>query len=224
MRREPYAPYRGEVRVLLAALSILALAGASVAAAADPRRERVELRPADVALAKRIALRPGDLSGSWRRLSLPAGGEDSQMTCPGFNPDLSRFTITGKAMTAYFRQSGASAMSAIEVYRSRADAIGDFTVATNPAVVRCLRDEIQRGTSGIARVGVARIAGPRVGDRSTAFRVVARFSAGGRSVALYMDVVVVQRGRSIAALFFSSPTRPFAGQSRVAAAVAARMR
>lgn len=212
------------MRLLVLIASLLALAASSVAAAADPRGERVELRPADVALAKRVALRPGDLPGSWRRLSIPDTGGDNQMTCPGFNPDLSRFTITGKAMSAYYRQSGASVMSAIEVYRSRADAIGDFTVATNPAVVRCLREEIQRGTSGIARVTVARIAAPRVGDRRAAFRVIARVSAGGQSVALYLDAVVVQRGRSIAALFFTNPNRPLGGQARVAAAVAARMR
>jgi hypothetical protein len=212
------------VRVLVAAFSLFALVAASVAAAADSRGERIELRPADVALAKRIALRPGDLSGSWRRLSIPDTGDDGQMTCPGFNPDLSRFTITGKAINAYFRPSGASVMSAIEVYRSRADAVGDFIVATNPAVVRCLREEIQRGTSGVARVSVARIAAPRVGERRTAFRVIARISAGAQSVALYMDAVIVQRGRSIAVLFFTSPNRPLGGQARVAAAVAARMR
>jgi hypothetical protein len=216
-------------------LAVLALAGllsllvASFAAARDPRDERVALRSADVALAQRVALKSGDLGGAWQPLSVPQSGEGERLTCPGFNPDLSRFTITGQARTAFYQRTGASAVSVVEVFRSRADAVGDFRAAAKPIVVRCLKAQLERDlrdrvpvdvTVPVARV----VPAPRVGEHRMAFRIVARVEAGVARISLYLDVVVVQRGRSIAAVFFTSPTRPFARRDRAVVAVASRLR
>jgi hypothetical protein len=54
--------------------------------------------------------------------------------------------------------------------------------------------------------------------------VIASLEAPVTTLTVYFDVVVVQKGRSIAALFFTSPLRPLARQSRLAATVASRMR
>lgn len=204
------------------AASLTALLAASLATAGGPRDEKVELRAADVALAQRVALRPSDLRGSWRRISVPEAQEGERLTCPGFDPDLSRFTITGKATSGFVQSAGASALSVVEVYRSRADAAGDFAAAAKPIVATCLKAQLERELGAIgATVPVARVvAAPRVGERRTAYRVVARV----RTVSLYLDVVVFQKGRSIAALFFTGATKPVAGQARAAAAVAGRMR
>jgi hypothetical protein len=212
---------------LVAALSLLL--AASIASARDPRLERLRLNAADVALAKRIALKRSDLGGSWQQVSVPASGDGEGLNCPNFNPDLSRFTITGEASTGFTQQTGASILSAVEVYPSRAEAAGDFRTGARPEVARCLRlvlerDLPQNGLLTFKVLSSRVVAAPRVGDRRIAYRLVARLESLGTRVDLFLDVVVVQRGRSIAALFFTSPTKPLAGQARLAAAVAARMR
>jgi hypothetical protein len=209
------------IPLLLASLLLVATAGAR-----DPRLEQVRLNAADNALAKRIALKPSDVGAGWR--STPMPDSDEQLQCPGFNPNLSRFTITGKATRAYTQPTGASIVSAIEVYKSRADAVGDFRAAATPAVARCLKLALEREFSAgpvPVRVRSAKVVpAPRVGDRRIAYRVIASLEAPVTTLTVYFDVVVVQKGRSIAALFFTSPLRPVARQSRLVATVASRMR
>jgi hypothetical protein len=208
------------IPLLLGSLLLVATAGAR-----DPRLEQVKLNAADTALAKRIALKPRDVGATWRSSTVP---ESEQLQCPGFNPNLSRFTITGKATRAYTQPTGASIVSAVEVYESRADAVGDFRAAATPAVARCLKIALERefGAGAVpVRVRSAKVVpAPRVGDRRIAYRVIASLTAGGASLNVYFDVVVVQKGRSIVALFFTSPIRPLARQSRLATTVASRMR
>ena len=213
-------------RPVLAALLVLSFAATATAAERDPRREELRLNAADNALAARIAVTRADLGAGWRAARVPKSEE--QTTCPGFNPDLSRFTITGKATTAYGHTAGASVVSAVEVYESRAEAIGDFNAAAKPAVARCLKYALERSlrASGApARVTSARVfAAPRVGEQRIAYRVVVLVAVNGAPFRMYVDVVVLQRGRSIVALFFTKAERPLAARSRVARAVAARMR
>jgi hypothetical protein len=177
-------------------------------------------------LAKRIALKAGEVGAGWRSTSVP--NSDQQLQCPGFNPNLSRFTITGKASTAFVQSTGSSIASVVEVYESRADAAGDFRAAATPAVARCLRFALEREFSNgpvPVRVRSARVvAAPRVGERRIAYRVVASIDLGSAPLNVYFDVVVVQRGRSIAALFFTGVVRPLPRQARLATAVASRMR
>jgi hypothetical protein len=95
-------------------LCLAALAAAAAAAVAgplgDPHREQERLTAADMALAKRIALRATDLPTGWRRTPVPP--DNDEFKCPGFDPDLSRFTITGKAQSAFTHPGGAQVLSA----------------------------------------------------------------------------------------------------------------
>jgi hypothetical protein len=213
-------------RLLLVPIVLLAFVLATTAAARDPRLEQLRLNPADNALAKRIVLNAADVGAGWRKTRVPESNEP--LRCPGFNPDLSRFTVTGKAKTAFTQPTGASIASAVEVYESRADAIGDFRTAAKPALARCMKLMLERefGAAGVpVRVRSARVvSAPRVGDRRIAYRVIAGLNAGGATLNLYFDVVVLQKGRSIAALFFTSPGARLPRQSSLTAAVASRMR
>jgi hypothetical protein len=209
-------------------LLVLSLLVATAASGRDPRLERVKLRAADVALAQRITLKQRDVGASWRPTRIPdIGGQ--RLTCVGFNPDLSRFTITGKANSGFTQPTGASIISTVEVYESRADAIGDFQTGAKPIVARCLKQSLERelNAGGLiqVKIPVARVvAAPRVGDRRVAYRILARVEAASARLDLYLDVVVVQRGRSIAAFFFTGPSRPLQGQARIVSSAAARMR
>lgn len=207
-------------------LALVALPAAQ--AGGDPRAEQERLTAADTALARRAAVNASDLGAGWLRA--PTSSSDERVNCPGFDPDFSAFTITGKAQSAFQHPSGASVVSAVEVYATETQAVGDFRLGAKPALGRCLgralEQELARTGGGLsARVSSARVAAaPNVGHRAAAWRVVVTIRARGTSVRLYLDVLGVQRGRSIVGLFFTSATKPFPGQVALARRVAARMR
>lgn len=216
---------RFAVTAVLCALTLLL---ATAASGRDPGLEKLELRAADVALAKRVTLKQRDVGAAWRPIRIPTSSGE-RLVCPGFNPDFSRFTISGKAHSGFMRTGGASIFSSVEVYESRADAIGDFRVGAKPIVANCLKRSLERElkASALVKVSVpfARVvAAPRVGDRRIAYRIVARLEAASTQLDVYLDVVVVQRGRSIAALFFTGPKQSLSGQAQIASSVTARMR
>ena len=221
----------GPARRRLAAVLLLALvvAGsfAAVAAAKDPRREQERLTPADMALASRVSVRASDLARGWTQTAVPP--ESGSMSCPGFDPDFSRFTITGKSRTAFSSTGGRSVVSLVEVYASRAQAVGDFRLGAQPALARCLRssfqDAVPAGTSVAVRVRSSRMQPlGGVGENGSAFRLVASVSSGNVSLPLYLDALVFQRGRTITALLFTSAMERVPGQLALARAVARRMR
>jgi hypothetical protein len=211
-----------------AVVLVLSLLVATAASGRDPRLERVQLRAADVALAKRITLRQRDVGATWRPTRIPDSG-GQRLTCAGFNPDLSRFTISGKANSGFTQPTGASIISTVEVYKSRADAIGDFQTGAKPIVANCLKRSLEKelNAGGLveATIPFARVvAAPQVGDRRIAYRIVARLEAASTQLDIYLDVVVVQRGRSIAAFFFTGPRQSLPGQVRIVSSAVARMR
>jgi hypothetical protein len=210
--------------VLVAA--VFALGTAAALAATDPHDEQERLRPADMALARRTTLKATDLASGWKRM--PAPSEDDDSKCAGFDPDFSAFTITGKARSLFARQGGA-VISLVEVYATRAQAIGDFRTGAKPAVAKCIRHafetDVARGAGGTARTMSSRmVTAPRIGERSVLYRLVGTLTVRGQTVRVYMDVLAFQRGRSITALFSSGFGGPIRGQTAVGRLIAARMR
>jgi hypothetical protein len=212
-----------------AAAAALAVLAATALAATDPRAEKERLNPTDTALAKRANLKAADLDPAWRRIAVPDSDAES-FTCPGFDPDFSAFTITGRAESAFDRGAGGSILSVVEVFATERQAIGDFRAGTRPALARCLRDAAEQGFKaggpGVTAVVISSkvVAAPRVGERRFAVRLVARVTVGGRSLPLVMDVAVFQRGRSIAALMFTGLAERVSGQAPLVRLVASRMR
>jgi hypothetical protein len=219
-------------RIVLAAVVLVAAADLVTAASAlpgrDPRLEKLAIRAADQARAKRAVLRPSEVPAGWTRLPTNAR-DDAPPTCPGYRPDFSRFTITGQAESA-FQQRGRSILSRVEVYESRADARGDYALGTAPPTARCLGLTLRRqlGAASLgftAEVASARqVAAPRLGERSAAYRIVVTLSSGSARATVYIDVVVFLQGRAIAGLFFTSAPKPLEGRTALARLVAARLR
>jgi hypothetical protein len=216
---------------VVAVLSALAVAvTASAVAATSPRSEKLELRAADVSLARRTVLRQSDLGPAWQRM--PSLGPWQSATCPSFRPDLSAYTITGRAASGFLYGSPTreQIVSAVEVFATRGQAAGDFTAGAKPALARCLAYQTRRafrsyppGVEG--RVLSSRmVASPGLGERSAAYALTARVTGNGTSFSLFMDVVVVQRGRSIAVLGFSGVGRRPSSQRSRTLTVVSRMR
>jgi hypothetical protein len=210
--------------VLVAAL--FAFGTGAALAVTDPHDEQERLRPADMALARRTTLKATDLASGWKRMPAPSDDDDSK--CPGFDPDFSAFTITGKAQSVFARQGGV-VVSVVEIYPTRAQAIGDFRTGTKPAFVKCLRyafeTDFARGAGGTAKTMSSRmVSAPRVGERSVLYRLVGTLTVQGQTIRIYMDVLAFQRGRSITALFSTGFGGPIRGQTALARLIAARMR
>lgn len=204
------------------------LSVASVAVAAgDPHAEQERLRSTDMALAKRATVKLSDLAAGWKRL--PAPPEDGDSKCPGFDPDLSAFTITGKARSLFSRVGGGAVLSAVEVYETRAQAVGDFRAGAKPAAAGCLRHAFEvdfaRGAGGRARATWSRmVTAPSLGERSVQYRLVGTLTLNGRRLPIYMDLLAFQRGRSLGVLFSTGIYGRIRGQTILARVMASRMR
>jgi hypothetical protein len=221
-------------RFAFLALAVLVAVPAAIAATPDFKPERKRLQAADVKLAKTVTLRRADLGAGWTAFSYgdATGGDADLSACQGFDLDLSAFTITGQATSAFRNASGASVASAVEVYPSRAQAMGDFRAATtHPRLFECFRTTLEKSLAEQEEQGltmtlasVQRRAFPRIGGRTFAFRTVARVTFQGMTVSVFIDSVSFQRGRTIASLTFINGLTPASGQASLARAVAARMR
>jgi hypothetical protein len=217
---------------LLLPLVLAALALPASATTAQPQRhprlEKLALRPADTARARRALVRRSDLGAGWTRLPTNSS-ESAPPTCPGYKPDFSAFTITGRAESG-FQQRARSILTHVEVYASRADARGDYGLSTEPPAARCLGLTLRRQLAA-ASVGFTatvasarRVAAPALGERSAAYRIVVVLSSGAARVRIYIDVLVFLQGRAIGGLFFTSAPQPLPGRTSLARRVVARLR
>jgi hypothetical protein len=218
------------VRRLAAFLTLVALVLASAAVAAgeqDPRAEQVRLNARDTRLAAAVALTKRDLGRGWNASRVP---KSAGPACKSFAPDLSKFTITGKAHTMFADSRGSSVQSVVEVYPNKAQAEGDFLAAAKPGQAHCLREALahaqRQAAKGVRlRFESARmLAAPKVGQRAAAYRLRGSLGSNGVSFPLFMDLLVVHRGRTLVAFFFTGLERPVAGQLKLARKVAERMR
>jgi hypothetical protein len=211
---------------LVVAAAVFVLGTAAALAASDPHKERERLRPADMALARRATIKAADLVSGWKRMPV---GSDDDSKCPGFDPDFSAFTITGKASSLFVELGGGAVLSSVEVYKTRAQAIGDFRTGAKPAFAKCIRHAFEtgvaRGAGETAKTISSRmVPAPRVGERSALYRLVGTLTLQGRTIRVYMDVLAFQRGRSITALLSSGFGGRIRGQTTLARVIAARMR
>jgi hypothetical protein len=210
------------------ALSLVLLAAAN---AASPRAEKEQLRPADISLAKRAALRQADVGPDWTRVKVPTE-KDSQFACESFSPDFSAFTVTGKASASFQFTSppGAQIDSKIAVFSTKAQAAGDFRLGAKPQLAGCLADQVRRAFRAYPKgirgrlLSSRMVRAPRLGERAAAYAIKAELTGNGATLPVFVDVIAVQRGRSIAALIFTGLGSPMPSRQYFAAQVAGRMR
>jgi hypothetical protein len=209
---------------LLACLA-LALVVAAPAAARNPRLEHLALRPADMESARNAVLRAADLGTGWAA-RVENARDDSAPDC-AFQ-DYSKFTITGQAQTR-FSQQGASVVSRVEVYKSHADAAGDFGVDTRPRTALCEGRAIRAGFAKqapgmtVTLASATKLASPKVGERSVAFRIVLTVKQQARTLKLYIDLIGFVRDRAAASVVVVAPGNPAKGAVSLARVMDARL-
>ena len=208
------------VRLALVVALGLALAAP---ASAGPRDEKERFTKAGQALARRAVLHRADLRGGWRPVSVPFRSN----RCRSYDPDLSRFTLTGKARSAFVLQTGAGIGSSASVYASARQAAAAFEAEAKPGLLTCMSagSKKQFERSGIHATVVAKrmSRGPRVGERNASFRLVLLLSVGGQNLPYDVDLVTFQRHRAIAALSFQALGSPIRNQLAIARRVASRL-
>jgi hypothetical protein len=190
-------------RLALVAVSLLALAVVAAASARDPRAEKLQLNARDTRAAKASLITASDLSSGWQRIA--ASNDDTVPSCAGYRPDFSSFTITGKADAEYKTQAGELITSHVEVYKSNADATGDYRVGSKPQVASCLGATLAKAPTGdptvkLKVVTAKEVAAPRIGQHTARYRIVLRLTGPNGSVPIYVDAIVFQKGRTLGLL------------------------
>jgi hypothetical protein len=200
------------------------LASTALAAAGDP--ERRAINTADQAWAKRANLMLRDLPSGFTQGPRNTSRE-SGLTCSGFAPDLSRFTITGQAMSRQFaRADGTSLFSSVEIFRSVSDRRGDWALTARKEALPCLRETLKMASGGVLNVTKATLRpAPRLGERSISFRASVAVNGNGVKTTIWLDVLGVARGRRDATLgVISLHTPPSAAlESALLAKLASRL-
>jgi hypothetical protein len=186
-------------RLAIGLFAAALFASTGLAAPGDAEHRAITAR--DQAWAKRINLTLRDLPAGFRQGAQRPNGSGG-LTCSGFTPDLSRFTITGEASSRVFAHAdGVVVFSAAEIFRSASDQRGDWAATARREALPCLREVLQRsiGTSG--RVGSASLRpAPRLGERTISLRTTMAVSANGANVKVWLDVLAVAQGRGDATL------------------------
>ncbi len=198
--------------------------GTALAGAGDP--ERRAIKPADQAWAKHVNLTYRDVPADFIQQGVGTNSRSGGgLTCSGFSPDLSRFTITGQATSpAFTRTDGTSIFSASEIFRSTADERGDWSATARPQALPCVAKMLAGQLRGALRVRIVSKSvrqAPSFGERGISYRIVAAMSVNGVSAKLWFDIVGVARGRADATLAMISIRR--APSTRLETALLAKL-
>jgi hypothetical protein len=193
-------------RLGLVALLAAILTSSALAAVRDVERRAINAQ--DQAWAKRVNLTLRDLPSGFR--PGPANASNSGgLTCPGYAPDLSRFTITGEATSRKFvTATGALVFSSAEIFRTAADQRGDWALTARREALTCLRQLLQQAVGTAAKVSATVRRAPRLGDRSISFRTTLSVAANGVRATVWLDLLGVARGRGDATLVAMSVRTP----------------
>jgi len=204
-------------RLLAISLAVaLASAGAAFAGRGDPQERIV---PRDQARARAMLVRGSDLSVAFS--SRPNPARDSGVYCAAL--DESDLTVTGVARSPLFTSTVEVVISTAYVYESKTDSDASWRRGTSAAGVACLRAGLRRelGGAGVRLLSFSRLALPRRGQRSVAYRL----AVSQQGVRVYLDAVGIQQGRAQAGLIYiAALTPPPRGELlRLSALVARRM-
>jgi hypothetical protein len=179
-------------------------AGKKKAAAQDRRGPREQFVAADVAIARKAVLRSSDMQPVWKRVRLSA---DEGPGCPQNNPDLSRFTVTGRARSAF--EGGQSRIETrVKLFANAGQAALFFEATSNRTVLRCIRDGVK---SALRKAGLKPrvvyadfLKEPPVGSQTAHYVVGYMLTLQDGTKQPYpVDLVTFQLGRAVGALSFN---------------------
>jgi len=183
-------------RLGLIAVSVAALAAASVAAAGDAREPQHHFNAADQAWAHRIMVRRGDLgAGDWRVQQLDGQGGGAPSYCK--NPNLSDLFLAGEAKNPDFGREDSLENSDGEVWATEHDAMEQQFAQGSGIKFSVL-------ASGPLAIG-------KLAPRQLTYGMKFRVLVGSRKIDGRLDVYIFSRGRADGSVMVASvgaPARP----------------
>jgi len=193
-------------RAALAALFVALAVGLPAEAAAPPNRQQVRFNPADQAAARAALLRLGDLgttgwSGGRVKPDVP-----TTVKCPRYAPKQTDLVLTGAAESD-FHHTGIEIRSVAQVLKTRSMVALDWRRSvTDPRAMACMRHLLTTGLKpGQRLVSFRKIAFPRLGKYSAAFRMLIEVGAQGQRALVLADEVLIGRGRTELTLAVAAP-------------------
>ena len=180
------------------------------------------------ALARSALLRRTDVGRGWS--SQPPPRHVPPLTCPQFSPRLHGVVETGAAGSPTFAQSssGPFVSSVAYVYKTAAQGASVWGRVVTPGLLRCVAQSLVNGSGQGVRFTVDRkhlLTLASIADRRRGYRIIGTATSTYQQIGVYLDEVVLERGRMLAALSFSSfsvaPARSL--ELRLARTVAQRL-
>jgi len=198
--------------VKLAAGVVAALVVVGIAAAANPHLPKKVIIPAVQAKAKAINVRISDLPpGDWA--AKPAAPDTGTPHCSYYNPDQSDLTENGNANSKELTAPTASFVSSsTSIFKTAAQGRTAYKRVVQPKLPKCLGEIFAKGAAKTFKVtnlsAVARPF-PKLAERSNAYRISADFTSASGAISVYLDVVVMNRGKVDTVVFFAGIGRAF---------------
>jgi hypothetical protein len=198
------------VKRILGAVLVLCIAVPAVALAADTDPVK-KITAADQAKARSIVLKLSDFAAGWKKVATPP---DSDATCPGFDPDESDLTLTGKFEADFKHAQGLLSLASYsEVFATKADAVKSWTRSDKPAVARCIgyffSKQVTDENTKVKIVSAGRMAFPKLAPRTIAFKVVAHVTITTddktTTVPVTSQLIAFGQGRGDTAMFVITP-------------------
>jgi hypothetical protein len=191
--------------VLLACVAGLALTGSAFADHQDPRKR---ITAADQSRARAMLLQQSDFAPGFKRD--PASNEpDPHIDCPRSVSEAD-LTLTGDVDGPTFTRGVVNVQSIAQVYESVADASASWRRGTSAAGVGCARALLRRefAKAQVQLVSLRKVAFPRIGERTVAYRVVLSAKQGQMTLTFYLDLVVLMHSRAHAQVIAGSAFQP----------------
>jgi hypothetical protein len=191
----------------LAVLALFAVGGSSALAAVRYRHTS-----AGTTLARQALLRRADLGSGWT-VQAPAPKKPPKLTCGSFNPSLPAITQQGAGATATFQHSsnGPFVGQNAYAYASPSQRQELWHGVVRPQLVRCVAESLVRGAGqgvSFTVTGKQPLPLPQLRVPARGYRVSGTANAPDQSVDVYLDMVVLGRGRLVTELSFSSFYQP----------------
>jgi hypothetical protein len=164
---------------------------------------RERLRGRDMKVARAAVLHQTDMNGDgWVRIRTSS---EAGQRCDSYNPDLSRFTVTGKARSAF--KGGASYIeSRSQLFPDALEAQRYFEARFGPRSLPCDRDAVKRSLAEAGlhpRVLASRYSpAPNVGDQTATYVIEYAVTARGKRFSYPVEVIAFRTSRAVGSVWF----------------------
>lgn len=184
---------------------------------------------AGMALARAAVLRRGVLGRGWSEQS-PAPDKVPSLTCTRFDPNLGKVAEIGAAASPTFQASphGPFVSEIAHTYATPSEGTAVWRAVARPGLIVCAADSLRRsGGQGVrfAITGRRLLSLPALPAPAVGYRVSGTASISYQTLDVYLDMLIVGRGQTIAAIVLSSFEQPPARrlELRLAGMVARRL-